>query len=133
MKLLEGEDESTIITFHPVLPNLDDNIFYGNSLLEASDVPSNQVEDINPFDFGECKFDYIVGNPPYMKTEDIKKFTPKEHKLYPKRYKSAYKQYDKYFLFMERAFNLLKENGAMGYIVPSKFKNFVKFFLFTRL
>ena len=121
LKLLEGEDDSTIATFHPVLPNLDENIFYGNSLLESSDVPSNQVEEINPFDFGELKFDYIVGNPPYMKTEDIKVFTPKEHKLYPKRYKSAYKQYDKYFLFVERAFKLLKENGAMGYIVPSKF------------
>lgn len=121
LKLLEGEDESTIATFHPVLPTLDENIFYGNSLLEASDVPDNQAEDINPFDFGKRKFDYIVGNPPYMKTEDIKKFTPKEHKLYPKRYKSAYKQYDKYFLFIERAFKLLKENGAMGYIVPSKF------------
>ena len=121
LKLLEGEDESTIAAFHPVLPTLEENIFYGNSLLEASDVPSNQAEEINPFDFGERKFDYIVGNPPYMKTEDIKKFTPKEHKLYPKRYKSPYKQYDKYFLFIERAFKLLKENGAMGYIVPSKF------------
>lgn len=121
LKLLEGEDDSTIASFHPVLPNLDDNIFYGNSLLESSDVPGNQVEEINPFDFGERKFHYIIGNPPYMKTEDIKVFTPKEHKLYPKRYKSAYKQYDKYFLFVERAFKLLKEDGAMGYIVPSKF------------
>lgn len=121
LKLLEGEDESTIATFHPILPNLDENVFYGNSLLEASDVPSNQTEDINPFDFGERKFDFIVGNPPYMKTEDIKEFTPKEHKLYPKHYKSAYKQYDKYFLFIERAFKLLKENGTMGYIVPNKF------------
>lgn len=121
LKLLEGENESTIATFHPVLPNLDENIFYGNSLLEASDVPSNQAEYINPFDFKDRKFDYIVGNPPYMKTEDIKEFTPKEHKLYPKRYKSAYKQYDKYFLFIERAFFLLKENGTMGYIVPNKF------------
>jgi type I restriction-modification system DNA methylase subunit len=121
LKLLEGEDESTIATFHPILPNLDENVFYGNSLLEASDVPSNQTEDINPFDFGERKFDFIVGNPPYMKTEDIKEFTPKEHKLYPRRYKSAYKQYDKYFLFIERAFKLLKENGTMGYIVPNKF------------
>ena len=121
LKLLEGEDDSTIASFHPVLPNLDDNIFYGNSLLESSDVPDNQVEEINPFDFGELMFDYIIGNPPYMKTEDIKVFTPKEHKLYPKRYKSAYKQYDKYFLFIERAFKLLKEDGAMGYIVPSKF------------
>lgn len=121
LKLLEGEDESTITTFHPVLPTLDENIFYGNSLLEASNVPDNQTEDINPFDFGDRKFDYIVGNPPYMKTEDIKKFTPKEYKLYPKCYKSAYKQYDKYFLFIERAFTLLKDNGALGYIVPSKF------------
>ena len=121
LKLLEEEDDSTIASFHPVLPNLDDNIFYGNSLLESSDVPDNQVEEINPFDFGERKFHYIIGNPPYMKTEDIKVFTPKEHKLYPKRYKSAYKQYDKYFLFVERAFKLLKEDGAMGYIVPSKF------------
>ena len=121
LKLLEGEDDSTIASFHPVLPNLDDNIFYGNSLLESSDVPGNQVDEINPFDFGERKFHYIIGNPPYMKTEDIKVFTPKEHKLYPKRYKSAYKQYDKYFLFVERAFKLLKEDGAMGYIVPSKF------------
>ena len=121
LNLLEGEDDSTIASFHPVLPNLDDNIFYGNSLLESSDVPDNQVEEINPFDFGERKFHYIIGNPPYMKTEDIKVFTPKEHKLYPKRYKSAYKQYDKYFLFVERAFKLLKEDGAMGYIVPSKF------------
>ena len=121
LKLLEEDDDSTIASFHPVLPNLDDNIFYGNSLLESSDVPDNQVEEINPFDFGERKFHYIIGNPPYMKTEDIKVFTPKEHKLYPKRYKSAYKQYDKYFLFIERAFKLLKEDGAMGYIVPSKF------------
>ena len=121
LKLLEGEDDSTIASFHPVLPNLDDNIFYGNSLLESSDVPGNQVDEINPFDFGERKFHYIIGNPPYMKTEDIKVFTPKEHKLYPKCYKSAYKQYDKYFLFVERAFKLLKEDGAMGYIVPSKF------------
>lgn len=121
LKLLEGEDESTITAFHPVLPILDENIFYGNSLLESYNVPDNQTEDINPFDFGDRKFDYIIGNPPYMKTEDIKKFTPKEHRLYPKFYKSAYKQYDKYFLFIERAFTLLKENGAMGYIVPSKF------------
>jgi len=125
LKLLEGEDESTIAAFHPVLPNIDGNIFYGNSLLESSDVPANQSEEINPFDFGENKFDYIVGNPPYMKTEDIKKFTPREYKLYPKCYNSAYKQYDKYFLFIERAFKLLNEGGAMGYLVPSKFMKVV--------
>lgn len=122
LKLLEDEDVNTLSAFHPVLPDLNRNIFYGNSLLSPQNVPSELVEKINPFDFGNLKFDLIVGNPPYMKTEDIKHFTPEEKKLYEKEhlYKSAHKQYDKYFLFIERALTLLKENGYLGYIVPSK-------------
>lgn len=121
LKLLEDEDETTLSAFHPILPVLDENIFFGNSLLETSDVPEEESEEVNPFDFGNLHFDFIVGNPPYMKTEDIKNITPKEYKLYPKKYESAYKQYDKYFLFIERAMQLLKEGGCLGYIVPSKF------------
>lgn len=121
LKLLEDEDENTLSSFHPILPLLDDNIFFGNSLLEAKDVPEEAIEAVNPFDFGDLRFDFIVGNPPYMKTEDIKNITPLEYKLYPERYESAYKQYDKYFLFIQRALQLLKEGGSLGYIVPSKF------------
>ena len=29
--------------------------------------------------------------------------------------------FDKYFLFIERGFNLLNSNGVLGYIIPSKF------------
>ena len=121
LKLLEGEDGATLDTYHPVLPSLENNIFYGNSLLSTQDVSNELTEIINPFDFGDVKFDFIIGNPPYLKTEDIKNFTPEEHRLYPAKYSSAYKQYDKYFLFIERAFNLLKDGGILGYIVPSKF------------
>lgn len=123
LKLLEDEDVNSLSAFHPILPNLDQNIFFGNSLLSSENVPSDLIEEINPFDFGERKFDLIVGNPPYMKTEDIKKFTPNEKKLYEKGnlYVSANKQYDKYFLFIERAIGLLKSDGYLGYIVPSKF------------
>ena len=123
LKLLEDEDVNSLSSFHPILPDLSNNIFYGNSLLSTADVPADDTLDINPFDFGNRTFDLIVGNPPYMKTEDIKAFTPKEKSLYEKgnRYKTAYKQYDKYFLFIERALNLLKPNGYLGYIVPSKF------------
>ena len=121
LKLLEGEDVDSLSRFHPILPSLDENIFYGNSLLSSADVPEKEKESINPFDFAGKRFDYIIGNPPYMKTEDIKNLTPVEHKLYPKHFKSAYKQYDKYFLFIERALQLLKEDGKLGYIVPSKF------------
>lgn len=122
LKLLEGEDADTLALYHPILPDLDGNIFYGNSLLSPYQVQDSYICDINPFDFGEMKFDYIVGNPPYMKTEDIKAITPLEHKIYPKAYPyGAFGQYDKYYLFIERAFSLLKEGGFLGYIVPNKF------------
>ena len=121
LKLLEGEDFDSLSGFHPILPSLDGNIFYGNSLLSSADVPEEEKENVNPYDFAGMRFDYVIGNPPYMKTEDIKNLTPVEHKIYPKRFKSAYKQYDKYFLFIKRALQLLKEDGKLGYIVPSKF------------
>ena len=122
LKLLEGENSNTLANYHPILPNLDDNIFYGNSLLSIDDISDSLIEEINPFDFVNMKFDYIVGNPPYMKTEDIKSITPQEHRIYPQKYPNvAYKQYDKYFLFIERAFSLLKKEGCLGYIVPNKF------------
>lgn len=121
LKLLEGEDEISLSAFHPILPSLDCQVFYGNSLLETADVSEESVESINPFDFDELRFDYIVGNPPYLKTEDIKKLTPLEYKIYPKKYSCAYKQYDKYFIFIQRALELLKPNGSLGYIVPNKF------------
>lgn len=121
LKLLENEDDTTLSAFHPILPSLDENIFFGNSLLSLADVATDQADEVNPFDFGNLRFDYIIGNPPYMKTEDIKNITPLEHKLYPSHYACAYKQYDKYFLFIERALSLLTPNGRLGYIVPSKF------------
>jgi len=118
LKLLENEDNSTIST--PALPNIE-NIYFGNSLIDSSITPEDNQEEINPFDFGKIKFDVIVGNPPYMATEHMKQFTPLELPLYKKKYLSAYKQFDKYFLFIERGLNLLKSNGYLGYIVPSKF------------
>jgi Eco57I restriction-modification methylase len=119
LKLLEGEDNSTIST--PALPKLENNIFYGNSLIESHSVRADDLEEINPFDFNELKFDVIVGNPPYLATENIKQFTPKELSIYRSTYHSAYKQFDKYFLFVERSINLLNDNGLFGYILPSKF------------
>jgi type I restriction-modification system DNA methylase subunit len=118
LKLLENEDNSTIST--PALPNLQ-NIHFGNSLIENSLTTSKDQNEINPFDFGKTTFDVIVGNPPYMATEHMKQFTPLELPLYKKHFESSYKQFDKYFLFIERGLNLLKPKGYFGYIVPSKF------------
>lgn len=119
LKLLENEDNGSIPT--PALPNIDENICYGNSLLEAEDTPIKSQLEINPYDFIDKKFDVIIGNPPYLATEHMKQLTPLELPLYKKKYSSAFKQFDKYFLFIERGLNLLKPHGLFGYIVPSKF------------
>ncbi|MCU4604840.1 Eco57I restriction-modification methylase domain-containing protein [Acinetobacter ursingii] len=121
LKLLEGEDVQSIANIRPVLPDLLDNILFGNSLLEPEKVELDHQVEVNPLDFSDLKFDVIVGNPPYMKSEDMKNITPLELPLYKKNYVSAYKQFDKYFLFLERGLALLKEEGILGYIVPSKF------------
>lgn len=119
LKLLENEGNNTIPT--PALPNIDPNICFGNSLLDSEKTSPDHQREINPYDFGETKYDVIVGNPPYMATEHIKQYTPKELPLFKAHYKSAYKQFDKYFLFIERGLDLLKPHGLFGYIVPSKF------------
>jgi hypothetical protein len=122
LKLLESEDVNSTCKTKPVLPNLSQNIFYGNSLLNPKQVKNKRDQVIiNPFDFSGLRFDVIVGNPPYMKSEDMKNITPLELPLYKINYASAYKQFDKYFLFLEQGINLLSDEGILGYIVPSKF------------
>jgi hypothetical protein len=121
LKLLEGEDVDSTNKTQPVLPDLSNNIFYGNSLLNPDQVEEEKQIEINPFNFSSHRFDVIVGNPPYMKSEDMKNITPLELPLYKINYVSAYKQFDKYFLFLEQGLNLLTDDGILGYIVPSKF------------
>lgn len=121
LKLLEGEDINSTNQTKPVLPDLSENIFFGNSLLGPKQVEKKKQTTINPFDFSKLHFDVIIGNPPYMKSEDMKNITPLELPLYKTNYISAYKQFDKYFLFLEQGLNLLTNDGILGYIVPSKF------------
>lgn len=123
LKLLENENENTITS--PALPSLDENILFGNSLVDPSYIEEESIEvlqNINPFSFDGLSFDVIVGNPPYLSTEHIKSSTSKvEVDIYKNHYSVVNKQYDKYYLFIERAIQLLKPNGYLGYIVPSKF------------
>ncbi|EGR0402556.1 TPA: N-6 DNA methylase [Vibrio parahaemolyticus] len=122
LKLLEGESKETIGNTTPILPALDGNILFGNSLIDSKDkVKQEDVCAINPFDLLDHQFDVIVGNPPYMATEHMNQLIPKEFEIYKNKYKSAFKQFDKYFLFVERSMQALKQDGYLGYILPSKF------------
>ncbi|MCD4746181.1 MAG: Eco57I restriction-modification methylase domain-containing protein [Bacteroidales bacterium] len=122
LELLEDEDVNSTNASKPVLPDLSENIFFGNSLLNPKQVTKKKDQIIiNPFDFSKLRFNVIVGNPPYMKSADMKNITPLELPLYKTNFVSAYKQFDKYFLFLEQGINLLTSDGILGYIVPSKF------------
>lgn len=131
IKLIEDETPASVKECVPILPDLSSNIKNGNSLICREDISGKDMSiealcNIKPFEWSMInsgsKFDAIIGNPPYVKTEDIHTLeTEAEFAVYKKKYKSAYKQFDKYFLFLEEAFNLLKENGQMCYIVPNKF------------
>ena len=62
------------------------------------------------------KYDFVIGNPPYLFIRDI---TDEDKKLIQKRgFKSSKGQYDYYQIFIELGIELLKEGGILGYIVP---------------
>lgn len=122
LKLLENETDTTIYKKVNILPNLDKNILWGNSLIDFNDeLTEKERLKVNPFDLQKYKFDVIVGNPPYLSTEYMHSLYPEEFKVYKSKYFVADKQFDKYYLFIERAFSLLNDNGLLGYIIPSKF------------
>lgn len=131
IKLLENETIPTLERDTQVLPELHENIQAGNSLVDSTHLEKLKItadarSRIFPFDWefanGVKAFDVIIGNPPYVATEDMKNLLPKEEvSIYRKNYESAYKQFDKYFIFVERALEKLKPGGILSYIIPPKF------------
>jgi len=121
LKILEWESNKTIPDTKPILPSLDNNILFWNSLLTPEQISPADTIEINPLELWDTKYDIIVGNPPYLKSEDMNNIYPKEVPLYSKNYESAFKQFDKYFLFIERGLSLLTQNWSLWFIVPSKF------------
>lgn len=64
------------------------------------------------------KFDFVVGNPPYVRIQMLDK---KVKEYLTKIYKSASGNFDLYIIFIERGFNWLKPKGKFGYITSNKF------------
>lgn len=73
---------------------------------------------INALDFDKnIKFDYILGNPPYIRIHDIDE--PTRNKI--KNYKFSKGNTDLYIIFFELCINLLNENGKLGFITPNSY------------
>lgn len=128
LRLLTDENISRTETKN-ILPNLE-NIVTANALISDEDVDvlklsADEFDHILPMSYEameKTKFDIILGNPPYLKKEDIKKITnEKEIKIYQTKYTTAFKQYDKYFLFIEKIHYYMNENAICVLLIPNKF------------
>jgi hypothetical protein len=136
LKVLEGEDEQSLgpqLDLFPgstdrALPNLDQNIKCGNSLIGPDYFAGRIVHDpeemkrVNPFDwnaeFPEAMkaggFDCVIGNPPYG--GEVRE----EADYLRSRYVGAPASLDTYFLFYIKALDeLLRPRGVLGYIAPN--------------
>ena len=123
------------------LPDLNANIQCGNSLVDSAyfDYDEDALIDkahfahFIPLDwreafpdvFAEGGFNAIVGNPPYIRIQNMVRYLPREVQYYQSEaspYTCAQSDnFDKYSLFIERGLSLLKPTGRLGYIVPHKF------------
>jgi hypothetical protein len=147
LKVLDGETQETInaqLSFlhERALPDLAANIKCGNSLIGPDFYDDQQLgltglDDeeryrINVFDWeaefpqilGKAVleerrgFDAVIGNPPWLMPGYGDK-TPLGYLR--SSYKSASGKFDLYYVFVERALDLLGADGRLGLIVPNKF------------
>lgn len=141
LKVLEGESASKLerqleLFRERALPNLNDNIQCGNTLVGVDIFQNEQnvlfdVElrnQIKPYDWKKAfpaiftsnagGFDLIVGNPPYVLLEDDFR-NPVTDQYFRKKYKVATYKIDTYHLFLEKSLDLLKQGGMIVFITPT--------------
>ena len=137
LKVLEGENDETIgsqlaLFKERVLPDLGDNIKCGNSLIGPDYWEGRMMADeeerhrVNAFDwkaefpavFGQGGFDVVIGNPPYVFGGNYG-IGNDDKQYFKAQYKCGSKKVNLFTLFLERAVNLLAQNGLASYIVPN--------------
>lgn len=132
---------------HTVMPgqplsSLDGNILCGNSLVDwdinCAEKPLSdaQLERINPFSYREAfaevfaagGFDVIIGNPPYIKLQNMRRIQPEATDYWVQarnadgsvKFRSVQTgNYDIYLPFIEQSVGLLHPEGRMGLIAPN--------------
>lgn len=68
-------------------------------------------------------FDVVIGNPPYMRVQEIQASQPSAKLFYEKTYENAKSAYDLANIFFELAVNISSVNSRNAYIFPHKFFN----------
>lgn len=65
-------------------------------------------------------FDIVIGNPPYVDSEEMTRSMPELRERYSQIFKCAKGNWDLFVLFIEKGFDLLHDGGTISYIVPNK-------------
>ena len=69
--------------------------------------------------FSQGGFDIVIGNPPYVSVR-TKNFDVSKKPIYKNAYTLAVGQYDLYTLFIEQSRRILKDKGALAFIIPTR-------------
>ena len=104
------------------LTSLNNNIKCGNSLIDDVEVAGDKAfkwEKEFPQVFKNGGFDVVIGNPPYVKRQNLS--NESEVLFLENNYESATYNFDLYLLFIEGGSKLIKQKGILAYINPSKF------------
>jgi type I restriction-modification system DNA methylase subunit len=112
------------------LPFLGDNIKQGNSLISGTEEELQEYfgaswQSKHSFNWQDefsgvmdkGGFDIVIGNPPYIRQEQLSEFKP----LWQKDFECYNGVADIYVYFFERGLQLLKEGGFLSYISPNKY------------
>ncbi len=68
-------------------------------------------------------FDVVIGNPPYVRIQGIRKENPAFADFLVKNYQSATGSFDLYVCFAEKALSLTSSKGILNFIMPVKWTN----------
>ena len=113
------------------LPNVDNNIVCADSLIDTT-MNMKFSRTAQPLSTnGQSKllnvikgsgFDAIVGNPPYIKIQDLLKLSDLPLESYKSLYKESFSEGSLEFAtaFIQRGVNLLSDHGVLGFIIPNK-------------
>jgi hypothetical protein len=92
--------------------------------LQFFDWKLNFPEVLNPAVVGENPgFDIVIGNPPYLRVQGIRKDNPQYADILTEKFEAATGSFDLYAVFTEKALQLTNRRGLLNFIMPVKWTN----------
>ena len=113
------------------LIDLSQNIRIGNSIILDKEITHGKGFDWeNEFKEIGGRFDVVISNPPYIPLEEME---DDEAAYYAANYDGIFRKYDTSVIFVEKALDLAKEGGFIGFIMPLTWQTGDNYFTFRKM